>query len=74
MKTYCIGIIGYGGFGKFLHHWFNKINFFKVFAIAETGNVLMDYQGLRVYYDWKDLINDTEIDTVSIGKFSLANA
>ena len=34
MKVYKIGIIGYGGFGKFLHHWWDKLEGVEVVAIS----------------------------------------
>lgn len=35
MKKYNVGIIGYGGFGKFLHHWWNKLEGVQVIAISD---------------------------------------
>ena len=66
MENYRIGIIGYGGFGKFLHHWFNKMENTKVVAIAETGQRSHDIPDCKVYYDWKALLGDPNIDIVSI--------
>ncbi|MCX2476942.1 Gfo/Idh/MocA family oxidoreductase [Pedobacter sp. MC2016-05] len=66
MENYRIGIIGYGGFGKFLHHWFDKMENTKVVAIAETGQRTHDIPGCKVYYDWKELLGDPNIDIVSI--------
>ncbi|WP_053058287.1 Gfo/Idh/MocA family protein [Pedobacter sp. BMA] len=66
MENYRIGIIGYGGFGKFLHHWFDKMENAKVVAIAETGHRTHDIPDCKVYYDWKELLGDPEIDIVSI--------
>lgn len=66
MKDYKIGIIGYGGFGKFLHHWFDKLEHVRVAAIAETGQRVHDIPDCKVYYDWRELLKDSEIDIVSI--------
>jgi predicted dehydrogenase len=38
MKKYKIGIIGYGGFGRFLHYWWAKLENVEVYAIADSGN------------------------------------
>lgn len=65
MKTYKIGIIGYGGFGQFLHYWWAKLENIEVVAIADPHG---QQQGKdhKVYHDWKDLVNDPDIDIVSI--------
>lgn len=67
MKKYKIGIIGYGGFGKFLHHWWAKLENVEVVAISDSGKKSQEnIEVSKVYHDWNDLINDTEIDIVSI--------
>lgn len=66
MKKYRIGIIGYGGFGRFLHHWWAKLENVEVVAIADSGNNSQNVENCRTYENWKDLIKDTEIDIVSI--------
>jgi predicted dehydrogenase len=66
MKKYKIGIIGYGGFGKFLHHWWTKMENAEVVAIADSGSKSKDINNITTYHDWHELINDPEIDIVSI--------
>lgn len=66
MKKYNIGIIGYGGFGKFLHHWWAKLENVEVVAVADHGHHTREGQHCRVYDKWKDLLNDPEVDIVSI--------
>jgi len=66
MKTYNIGIIGYGGFGKFLHHWWNKSHNVKVTAVSDGSLEEADSGKLRTYKDWQQLIQNPEIDIVSI--------
>ena len=66
MKKYKIGIIGYGGFGKFLHHWWSKLENVEVAAVADHGAHIQEAENCRVYGNWKDLINDSQIDIVSI--------
>ncbi|GAA3756813.1 Gfo/Idh/MocA family oxidoreductase [Flavobacterium ginsengiterrae] len=66
MKKYKIGIIGYGGFGKFLHHWWSKLENAEVAAVADHGTHIQEAENCRVYSNWKDLINDSQIDIVSI--------
>jgi predicted dehydrogenase len=67
MKTYKIGIIGYGGFGKFLHHWWSQLENVEVVAIADSGkHSHTNVESIKLYHNWKDLISDAEIDIVSI--------
>ena len=67
MKKYKIGIIGYGGFGKFLHHWWSKLENVEVLAIADSGkHSQSNIEIFKMYHNWHDLINDPEIDIVSI--------
>src|SRR3978361_436885 len=65
MKKYRVGIIGYGGFGKFLHHWWGQLANVEVVAIADT-NIQGEIGHCKTYSDWHDLVNDREIDIVSI--------
>jgi predicted dehydrogenase len=67
MKKYKIGIIGYGGFGRFLHHWWSKLENVEVIAVADSGKHSHEsIPNCKNYHDWNELINDAEIDIVSI--------
>jgi len=66
MKKYKIGIIGYGGFGKFLHYWWNKLENVEVVAIADSGNHFKEVENCITYHNWKELLDDDQIDIVSI--------
>jgi len=66
MKKYKVGIIGYGGFGKFLHHWWSKLENIEVVAVADSGHHSHHVENCKVYHDWKLLINDPDIEIVSI--------
>lgn len=66
MKKYNIGIIGYGGFGKFLHHWWGKLDSVNIMAIADA-KLQDDHSGeYRVYQNGLDLLNDPDVEIVSI--------
>src|ERR1700712_3193840 len=65
MKTYKIGIIGYGGFGKFLHYWWAKLPNVEVAAVADPHQK-DEIENCKVYTKWGDLFTDPEIDIVSI--------
>ena len=66
MKTYKIGIIGYGGFGKFLHHWWNALDNVEVVAFSGGSTADIESQQAKHYDDWEELLKDGEIDIVSI--------
>jgi len=66
MKKYKIGIIGYGGFGKFLHYWWEKLPNVEIVAIADPHKNFQSEENFVVYRDWKELIQDKNIDIVSI--------
>lgn len=64
-KRYNIGIIGYGGFGRFLHHWWDKMEGVNVLAISDNRDYV-GRSGLKHYKSYADLIADDEIDIISI--------
>jgi len=66
MKTYKIGIIGYGGFGQFLHHWWSRQEGVEVRAISDRTFAGEESDGVAHYESWKDLIANSEIEIVSI--------
>lgn len=66
MKKYKIGIIGYGGFGRFLHHWWSRLENIEVTAIADSGEHPHHVGSTTLYHDWKQLLEDPIIDIVSI--------
>ena len=66
MKFYNIGIIGYGGFGKFLHHSWNNLKNIRITAVADLDSSNDPGGDIKFYNNWQDLIKDGEIDIVSI--------
>ncbi len=66
MKTYNIGIIGYGGFGRFLHYWWNKLEGVNVIAVSDRSHEDGEADGMKYYKNWEDLIENENIDIVSI--------
>lgn len=64
---YNVGIIGYGGFGKFLHNAWNQLGEVRVTAIADKDAVKMQgLDGVKAYTDWRDMLHDTDVDVVAI--------
>jgi len=66
MKKYNIGIIGYGGFGRFLHQWWDKLENVQVVAISDGSFDNQESGGLKHYKKWQDLLKDDQVDIVSI--------
>jgi len=66
MRKYKIGIIGYGGFGKFLHYWWEKLPNVEIVAIADPHKNFPSQENYVIYRDWKELIQDENIDIISI--------
>ncbi len=66
MKKYHIGIIGYGGFGKFLHHSWRKKDNLEIAAVADLNPENKPAKNIRFYKQWQDLLKDDDIDIVSI--------
>jgi len=62
MKNYKIGIIGYGGFGKFLHYWWDKLENVEIIAISDSRYRGINTEKYRIYTDWKSLIMADDID------------
>jgi predicted dehydrogenase len=66
MKTYGIGIIGYGAFGRFLHHSWKKSDRLKVAAVFSKMPIREDLDGVTICEDWRQMLSDPSIDLVSI--------
>lgn len=66
MKKYRIGIIGFGGFGKFLYHWWDKLDNVEVVAVSDSKHRGFNPERYTIYNDWHDLLNADNIDIVSI--------
>lgn len=65
MEVSTIGIIGYGGFGRFLHSAWDAMAEARVVAVADT-NPSNDPGTVRFFTDWQALLKDPAIDIVSI--------
>jgi predicted dehydrogenase len=66
MKKYKVGIIGYGGFGKFLHHWLAKLENVEVAAISDSSNHFKGDDHCTAYQDWEELLKNPDIEIVCI--------
>lgn len=67
MKKYNIGIIGYGGFGKFLHNAWSRLDNVHITAISDPmTDKLQGLGSIKTFTDWRDLIRDPDITLVAI--------
>ncbi len=65
MKQYAVGLIGYGGFGGFLHEVWSDLDCVEVVAVADE-NPARAPGGVRAHEDWRHLVSDEQIDIVAI--------
>lgn len=66
MKVHGIGIIGYGGFGKFLHHSWKRLNNVKIIAASSKKQLREPVSDIKFYNEWKDLLKDEDVEIVSV--------
>ncbi|MFZ4475972.1 MAG: Gfo/Idh/MocA family protein [Saprospiraceae bacterium] len=67
MTIFNIGIIGYGGFGKFLHTQWSLLDGVRVMAIAETrASKLPRSEDIKIFTDWRALLRDPEVQLIAI--------
>ncbi|MBC7884901.1 MAG: Gfo/Idh/MocA family oxidoreductase [Saprospiraceae bacterium] len=67
MRVFNIGIIGYGGFGKFLHNAWNQMDHVQVTAISDlNASSFLHSDNVRFFTDWKQLIELPDIDVIAI--------
>jgi predicted dehydrogenase len=64
-QVYKVGIIGYGGFGQFLHHHWQQLEEIEISAISDVYK-LPDQQGIHNYENWQDLVQDPDLDIVAV--------
>lgn len=60
-----IGIIGYGGFGPFIHKAWAQLDVINVLAVADADPTRRP-GGVTFYPSWQDLIADPRIDLVAV--------
>lgn len=62
-----IGIIGYGGFGTFLHNAWSRLDNVRITAISDPmTEKLQGLNTIKTCADWRDLIRDPDISLVAI--------
>ncbi|MDD3766119.1 MAG: Gfo/Idh/MocA family oxidoreductase [Eubacteriales bacterium] len=68
-KSYKLGIIGYGGMGKWHHINTEKLDFVKavaVYDIAQEARERAQNHGLRTYSTLEEILEDDEVDIIVI--------
>jgi predicted dehydrogenase len=67
MRTkYKIGIIGYGGFGQFLHHAWQSHGQVDVIAVADIQKPVIMLDKIKFYTDYDTIIKNPELDIISV--------
>ncbi|MBK9565187.1 MAG: Gfo/Idh/MocA family oxidoreductase [Saprospiraceae bacterium] len=67
MKVFNIGIIGFGGFGKFLFNAWNQLDNVQVTSIADiNAAAITGIENVAFFIDWKDMILSENIDLIAI--------
>lgn len=66
MAVHKIGIVGYGGFGRFLHNSWKTLASAKVVAVADVIASHNPGGGINFYNNPTELVKDNEIDIVSV--------
>lgn len=67
MRVFNIGIIGYGGFGKFLHNAWSSLDNVRIIAIVDkNAAALQAIEDVKTFTDWRDLLREKDIDAIAI--------
>jgi predicted dehydrogenase len=67
MKVYNVGIIGFGGFGKFLFNAWSQLDNVQVTAIADiNAAAIAGLENVTFFIDWKEMILSDNIDMIAI--------
>ena len=65
-KKYKLGIIGFGGFGKFLYQAWSTLDSIEVVAVADLIHQELNNPVIKFYENWEELLANDEVDIVSI--------
>lgn len=65
-KKYKLGIIGYGGFGKFLYQAWSTLDSIRIVAVSDLIHQELIDSEIRFYDKWEELLSNDEIEIVSI--------
>ena len=66
VREYNVGIIGYGGFGRFLHNAWKNLPNLEVTAVCDKDTSQDPGGDIKFYSQWEELIQDPRLDIVSI--------
>jgi predicted dehydrogenase len=66
-RLFHIGIIGFGGFGKFLFHHWSKLENVHIAAVADpVAQKLQDVGSAKAFADWREMLREKDIDLVAV--------
>ncbi len=63
MTPLCIGLVGYGGFGRFLHHTWEADGAARVVAVSTLDD---RPDGVPVFARWQDVVAHADVDLVAV--------
>ncbi|HLF64125.1 MAG TPA: Gfo/Idh/MocA family oxidoreductase [Saprospiraceae bacterium] len=67
MRVFNIGIIGYGGFGKFLHNAWKQLGNIKVIAVVDQDvDKMQSLHAIKTFTKWQDILTEKDIDLIAI--------
>ncbi|QXD14605.1 Gfo/Idh/MocA family oxidoreductase [Rhodocaloribacter litoris] len=66
MRIFNTGLIGYGGFGRFLHHAWRELDNVRIVAVADAAAPGSPEGPVPVYTDWRHLLDRPEIDVLAV--------
>ncbi len=61
-----LGIIGFGGFGKFLYQAWSTLDGVEIVSVADSRLQALPSPKLQFYDNWRDLITNEKIDIIAI--------
>jgi len=65
-KKYKLGIIGFGGFGKFLYQAWSTLDSIEIVAVADLIHQGINVPTIKFHEKWEELLANDEIEIVSI--------
>jgi len=67
MRVFNIAIIGYGGFGKFLHQYWRQLDNVRVVAVADqNADKMHGLDAVKTFTKWQDILHEKDVDLVAI--------
>lgn len=66
MHSHQIGMIGYGGFGQFIHNALKALPDVTLAAVADVNPTVKPEPGIRFYSDWREMLDNKTLDIIVV--------